>query len=384
MDKRNKHALGILLGGSCIIGAIIGLSLAVSPREAPAEPAPAGDATVYQPTRIIDVHEHIKALKNAPTLLAAMDDMKIEKTLLMGSSIFTLTLKEDLGFSLCDENNEELLRICQQYPGRFEAWPTMDPRDPQKLDKFKDYVKRGATGLKLYLGHGYVTRKTGEFMFHPVAMDDPGMLPVYAYCAENFIPVCLHVNPSPKATPGFAEEFVAVLEQFPDLKLVCPHFMLSSIADNRLRELLETFPNLYTDVSFGNDKFLIEGLNRISKSPKKFRGIFAKYPGRFMFAADLVVTDETVKTREWIRDRFQAYVDMLTKETYTTSAIPGVELNGCHLPPDIVDRILYRNYLDFAASKPKGTVLNKKLDWGRMGFQPVRRMPGEAAKPIKE
>ena len=384
MDKRNKQALSIFVGGACVIFAMIGLSLAMSPPEAPAEPAPAEDATTYQPTRIIDVHEHIKALKNAAALLAAMDDVRIEKTLLMGSSIFTLTLNEDLGFTRYDENNEELLRISQQYPGRFEAWPTMDARDPHKLEKFKDYVKRGATGLKLYLGHGLITRKTGQYMFHPAAMDDPGMLPVYAYCAENFIPICLHVNPSPKTTPGFAEEFVAVLEQFPDLKLVCPHFMLSSIADNRLRELLQTFPNLYTDISFGNDKFLIDGLKRISRSPKKFRDIFAKYPSRFMYGADLVVTDEAVKTRKWIRGRFQAYIDMLTKEKYTTPVIPGEELNGCRLPPQIADRILYQNYLDFAASKPTGTVLKKKVDWGRMGFEPVTRKPGEAAKPVKK
>ena len=28
---------------------------------------------------------------------------------------------------------------------------------------------------------------------------------------------------------GFAEEFIAVLTQFPDMKIDCPHFMLSSI-----------------------------------------------------------------------------------------------------------------------------------------------------------
>ena len=385
MDKRNKQTLGVLLIGSCIIAAMIGLSFAMSPAEAPGEPAvPDANGPVYQPTRIIDVHEHIKGLNNVPAFLAAMDDVKIEKVLLMGSSIFTLTLNESLGFTRYDVNNEELLRICQQYPGRFEAWPTMDPRDPQKLEKFKDYVKRGATGLKLYLGHGLISRKSGEFMFHPVAMDDPGMLPVYAYCAENFIPVCLHVNPSPNTTPGFAEEFVAVLEQFPDLKLVCPHFMLSSIADNRLRELLDTFPNLYTDVSFGNDKFLVDGLKRISKSPKKFREIFAKYPSRFMFAADLVVTDEAMKTREWMRGRFQAYIDMLTKDTYTTPVIPGEQLNGCHLPAQIAERLFFQNYLDLTASKPKGTVLKKKVDWSRMNIRPVERMPGEAAKPIKK
>ena len=79
--------------------------------------------------------------------------------------------------------------------------------------------------------------KEPEFLFHPVAMDDPNMLPVYAYCEENFIPICMHVNPydngSTKGKPGFAEEFVAVLTQFPNLKVDAPHFILSSVQSDR-------------------------------------------------------------------------------------------------------------------------------------------------------
>jgi len=365
--------------------AMVALSLVLSPPEKPASPGGAAEAESldYGPLRIIDVHEHIKRLGNAEKMLAAMDEVGIEKTILMGSSIFTLTLNQSLGFTRYDENNEELLRICEKHPGRFEAWTTMDPRDPDKLVKFKDYVKRGATGLKLYLGHGFVVRKTGEYMFHPVAMDDPGMLPVYAYCEENFLPVCLHVNPSPITAPGFAQEFVAVLEQFPDLKLVCPHYMLSSIADHRLRELLDTFPNLYSDISFGHDDFLIAGIKRISRSPRKFRGIFNRYPTRLMFSTDLVVTDEVIKTQEWIRDRFQTYIDMLTKEKYTTPVLRGQELNGLNLSRQLLDRILYKNYLDFAALKPEGTVLKKKVDWNRMQINPIQRLPGEASQPKK-
>jgi hypothetical protein len=39
-------------------------------------------------------------------------------------------------------------------------------------------------------------------------MDDPAMLPFYAWCQENFAPIMYHVNPY---KPGFAEEFIAVL-----------------------------------------------------------------------------------------------------------------------------------------------------------------------------
>ena len=331
--------------------------------------------------RIVDVHEHIRAVEDVPKMLAAMDAVGIGKTCLMGSSLFTLTLNPSVGFSKTDENNEQLMKICEQYPGRFEAWPAMDPQDPHKLEKFQALVQRGAQGLKLYLGHGYIIKKTDKYIFHTVAMDDPQMLPVYKYCSDSFIPVVLHVQPDRKLGPGFLEEFVAVLMEFPAMKLVCPHFMLSSKSPKRLHELLDTFPNLYSDVSFGHDDFLIPGLKRISDSPQRFRDLFAKYPNRFMFSTDLVVTDEPIKTQQWIQERFQAYFDMLTKQTYATPLIPGETLNGLNLPPAMLERIFYKNYEDFLALKPANAKANKSIEWSKLGGSPIDRKPGQAFPP---
>jgi predicted TIM-barrel fold metal-dependent hydrolase len=331
--------------------------------------------------RIIDVHEHIRAAEDVPKMLAAMDAVGIQKTCLMGSSLFTLTLNPSVGFTKTEENNEQLMKIREQYPGRFEAWPAMDPRDPQKLEKFQALVQRGAQGLKLYLGHGYVIKKTNKYMFHTVAMDDPQMLPVYKYCSDNFIPVVLHVQPDRKLAPGFIEEFVSVLMEFPAMKLVCPHFMLSSKSPKRLQELLDTFPNLYSDVSFGHDDFLIPGLKRISEAPEKYRPLFSNYPNRFMFSTDLVVTDEPIKTQQWIQERFQAYFDMLTKRTYTTPLIPDQTLNGMDLPPALLERIFYKNFEDFIALKPTNAKANKSISWSKLGGSPIDRKPGEAFPP---
>jgi len=316
----------------------------------------------------INIHEHIQSEAEVPKLLAVMDDLGIERTVLVGSSWFTITLNEDVGFTRYDENNEALLRIVEQFPTRFEAWPTVDPEDPDMLPKFESLVDRGATGLKLYLGHGFKAKKTGEYFFHTRPLDDPAMLPLYAYCEERFIPICFHVNPGPK-TPGFAEEFIAVLTQFPDLKVICPHFMLSSIKDSRLREFLDTFPNLYSDISFGHDTYLRAGLKRISRDPDKFRGLFMAYPDRFMFGTDCVITDYVVKDGAWIRARYQSYLDMLGKETYRTSVLPGQTLRGLNLPPDLLDRILRDNFLAFTAKKPAETQITRQIDWSQMGVE---------------
>jgi predicted TIM-barrel fold metal-dependent hydrolase len=352
-EKRKRADLGISTTVVLLMVAIIA--------NAQNPPPPALTNTIS----IVNVHEHIQSIAEAPKLIEAMDRVNVSKTALVGSSWFTITLDQRVGFSRYDENNEELLKIVQRYPGRFEAWPTMNPLDPDKLDKFRSLVVRGATGLKLYLGHGMLKTGTQEYFFHVMPLDDPRMLPVYAFCQENFLPICMHVNPGP-TKPGFAREFVNVLTQFPDLKIICPHFMLSSIHRARLEEFLQTFPNLYTDISFGHDDYLIDGIERISDHAASIRLLIERYPDRFMFGTDCVVTSARFKTSDWISQRYQTYVDMLTKAGYETPVLPGKKLIGLALPPELVSRVLSKNFEAFVAKRPQGTKIIRTIQWERM------------------
>ncbi|HNT87789.1 MAG TPA: amidohydrolase family protein [Candidatus Hydrogenedentes bacterium] len=329
---------------------------------------------------IVNAHEHAENMNDVPRLLEASDAHGLLKTVLLGSSHFTITLNPQVGFTRYDEYNENMLQIALAHPDRFEAWPTISPVDPEMLEKFSKLVERGARGLKLYTGHGYVIPRERKYMFHPVAMDDPRMFPLYEYCEVNYVPIIWHVNPSSKA-PGFAQEFIEILTRYPDLKVICPHFMLSSIMDSRLREFLDTFPNLYSDLSFGHDDFLIAGLKRISRDPEKFRRIFREYPDRFFFGTDLVITNHPSKTAEWTGVRIKAYLDMLTQATYTAPFIPNTTLNGLELTSPLLDDILYRNFHRFMALKPKGTKITREINWGKMNVDRLERAPGQAFPP---
>ncbi len=332
----------------------------------------------------IEVHLHIKSMDEADKLIPVMDKMGVAKCVLLGSSKFTITLKEKHGFTEYDKNNEELLKIVKKYPGRFEAWPTIDPLDDKKLDKLKDYVSRGATGLKLYLGHGFVAKSTGRYFFHTMAMDDPRMLPVYRYCQEYNIPVCLHVNPGP-TKPGFAQEFIAVLTKFPDMKIICPHFMLSSIKQTRLREFLDTFPNLYTDIGFGFVDYFKAGLKRMSRNHKKFRRLIEDYPDRVMWATDMVLTPVKFKQPWFVEGRFQAYFDVLAKRQWTSDVIEkGAIFNGLALPNHLLERVLWKNYEDFLAKKPVGTYVTREIEWKNMGAEFMARETGQTFLPPKK
>ncbi|MEK7793147.1 MAG: amidohydrolase family protein [Candidatus Hydrogenedentota bacterium] len=336
--------------------------------------------------KIINVHEHVERLEDAERLLEVMDRFGVGKTILVGSSWFTITLDESVGFTRVDENNEELLRVVKAHPGRFEAWPTFDPHDPKNLEKFKSQVERGATGLKLFMGHGYVKRSDGQYMFHTMALDDPRMFPVYDYCQENFLPIMYHVQLSPEPGPGISDEFVAVLKKFPDMKVICPHYMLSSGLDSRLREMLDMFPNLYTDISYGHDSFIVDGMERIDKAPEKFVDLFTKYPGRFMWGTDLVVTTHASKSVPWMAERFQTYFDMLTEAKFTTPLVKGREMRGVAIDGPELERILHQNYEDFSALRPMGTRTSGDVDWSRMGkaASNTGRKPGEMLPPPKK
>lgn len=329
---------------------------------------------------LINVHEHLESRHELPKLLRAMDETGIERTVILGSSAFTITSDYRLGFTRYAENNHEIIGAARTHPDRVEAWPTLNPLDFAKASILQSYHESGATGLKLYLGHGFVAPGSSNYLFSSLAMDDPSMDAVYDYCAEHSLPVCLHVNPGPK-TPGFADEFVRVLERHPTLLVNAPHWMLSSGKPERLAELLAVFPNLVTDISFGVDQFLIEGLRRISRNPDPIQRVVTEYPDRFLFGTDFVVTGARHKTPEWIRLRVQAYLAMLGCQQYETPLLPCEVLNGLALPVNLLDQIGSTNYAEFRKPGRRSNPSTRAVDWSHMGVPRVRRSPGERLKP---
>jgi len=325
---------------------------------------------------LVNAHEHLQSKGDLPVLLRAMDEVGIERVVILGSPAFTITSDYRFGFTRYDENNLEIIRAAVAHADRIEAWPTLDPLDLNKLDKLRFYHEWGASGLKLYMGHGFVAPGRCQYLFSQIAMDDPRMDGVYEYCTTHRLPVCLHVNPGPKA-PGFADEFVTLLERHPRLLVNAPHWILSTARPERLVELLDVFPNIVTDVSFGVDEFLIAGLRRISRNSMRLRHVVEKHPNRFLFGTDFVVTCARHKTPNWMRMRVEAYMSMLACKKYETPLLPFEVLNGLALPISILEQIGYKNYVEFRAYGPKLITPARSVDWSRMGVPRLRRNQGE-------
>lgn len=297
--------------------------------------------------KIINAHEHVQSLNNIPLLLEVMEDCQIEKMILLGTSKFTFYLNVKYGFTEYDENNEEIINISKKYPDKFIALCTIDPRDEDKLEKLKKFIAAGAKGLKLYNGHGSFY----DNFFH-LPLDDPKMMEVYQYCEEQGIPILYHIN-----SDRFLDQMERILQAFPDLVIVVPHFILTSRNLTLLSRLLDTYPNLYTDISFGHPDFQVAGFKRISHNVVAFREFMQKYRDRITFGTDIVITSYRAKSRSYIDDVILSYFDMLEKEEFTLpdsihkmmskkvreQTDPNMVYKGLHLDDETLRMIYHDN-----------------------------------------
>ncbi len=259
---------------------------------------------------IINAHEHVQNEKNLPILRKAMEDCQIKKMVLLGTPDFTFFLDPKYGFNGYEENNDFIVKLSQEYPDEFAALVTLDPRDENKIGKLKEYVKLGASGVKLYNGHG-----SFYDLFFNTSLIEPDMLEVYEYCEQEHIPILYHIN-----IGRFPTEFEHILKEYPQLIIVAPHFMLSTGNITRLKYFMDEYPQLFLDISFGHPDFLVAGFDRISNNYSIFQSFVETYQDRITYGTDMVITSYKAKNRAYINDIHLAYMDLLEKDKFTLSS----------------------------------------------------------------
>lgn len=267
--------------------------------------------------KIIDTHEHIQSVKKADELVLAMAKMDIDRTVLIPSPIETLTLNGDQTFTRYEENIDEILKIAKKYPDKFIPFCTISPADSNALQILKDCHEKGGKGLKLYNGHSFFYESFNT------KLDSVRMKPIYAYAERNKLPVLYHVN-----ITNYGDELVNVLKEFPDLVVSIPHYMVSSIKIEKVMDLLDKFPNLYTDISFGHTPYFAAGFRRISLKPQKYINFFKAYPDRILFGTDMVLTELEKKDQLYMATVLECYKDLLEKKMFTCSFVNDYYKDG--------------------------------------------------------
>lgn len=249
-----------------------------------------------QKPSFINMHEHLQNMKDVEPYLEMTQELNIQKTLLLGSPKETLLSRG--GFTDYDKNNDELLKIREKYPDNFEVLCATYWHDEDQIAKIASCYKRGAKGVKLYNGHS---------SFYELPLDNPSMMQVYKYIEENSLILLAHVNAN-----NYLNEFENVLQKFPKMKVICPHFCLFSKKLGELEKLMDKYPNLYTDTSFGHIDFTVSGMKRMSQRKTEFINFIKKYPDRVFFGTDQVVTNMKTKSHmDFLEETYKAYLNIL-------------------------------------------------------------------------
>ena len=265
------------------------------------------ESTPLRPFQVVNAHEHFLSSAQLVKYFQAAEKAGIVRTIALASSDYTLMGPDNDPASGVDENTQEIRNAARTYPDRLIPFCTIAPSDPGKLDKLKAYVADGTKGLKLYTGHSN---------FYKQPLDTPDMMPIYAYCNEVRLPICWHIN-----LTRYLPEFERVMQQYPDLIVIVPHFGVTFFHPRELpfqqfERLMDTYSNLYTDTSFGTREILVKGLEAVSHEPEVFRSFFARHSDRILFGTDMVITGNREKTAEWIESVIRACRDMLEKDSF--------------------------------------------------------------------
>ncbi len=260
------------------------------------------------PCAIIDVHEHILSRNQADHFRLAVAKHNLVGIGLVGSprEVLFEVPEEKARFMDAALNNNELLEISHSDPDRFQAFATYSPDDRRIVTKLKRFIANGGRGLKLYNGH---------YRFYDIfniPLDAPHLMPVYQYCEKNRIPITYHVN-----SRYYWKELKHILDTYPDLVVNLPHFCMSLVNLDRIAEIFNAYPHVYTDISCGEGELAYTTLAYISRYWELYRELIITYKTRFLFAADMVITADERKDARYVEAVIRNYRHLLESATYS-------------------------------------------------------------------
>ena len=229
------------------------------------------------------------------------------------------------------EHMASLLEVAKQYPDFVIPFATVNPPDADAVALLADAVHRGARGLKLMVGHPD---------YYTAPLDGPPMFAVFEEARALGIPVLMHVSPIRIAKQ--MAEFEHLLRAFPSVVVIAAHYARTEPNFDETARLLDTYPNLYMDVSMGG------GLSRyqseIPRFLRRYREFVLKYQDRLFWGTDMIL--DVGETESSIRERVETDFLLLGTRLYVDPQAgrdkASIEF-GLDLPRPVLEKILYEN-----------------------------------------
>lgn len=271
-------------------------------------------AKAYPPGKYFDIHTHLgqewgqKQPLTADGLLAWMDQHAIAQ-----AAVLPLINPESWDHPL---TTDYVLKQTAPHRDRLIPFCSIDPRTINlnaqgKQDLLRKYQDAGCKG--------FGEHKPG------VAMDDPRNLEVFQACAEVGFPVLFHLDNSRNMDHPGLPGLENVLKAVPNGTFIghAQGWWASISGDvtqpemqgypkkpvapgGAMGRLLDTYPNLYSDVSAGS------GANGFSRDPEHGKAFCLKYADRLLFGTDYLAPEQAVPQFE-LFDSFALPEDVQSK-----------------------------------------------------------------------
>jgi uncharacterized protein len=302
-----------------------------------------------------DIHAHWQLSLEPSALLAAMDDLGMERAINLSG-----------GFD--DQLDQMLDRFHGAAPGRLVIFANIDfsridePGFGQAMaDMLERAHARGVAGLKIFKNLGLTIRDVSGRV---VPIDDPRIDPIWAKCGELGIPVLIHAaDPVAFFQPideknerwlqlhrypswsFYGPEFPAreevlrqrdrVLEKHPGTRFIGAHMGGNSEDLAALARRLDRYPNFVVDLS--------GRVAELGRQPYTSRRFLIQYQDRVLFGTDRY-PGRPDQPRNRIYYRFLETDDEYFK--YYEHPFPPTgewRIYGVHLPDEVLRKIYQTN-----------------------------------------
>ena len=304
---------------------------------------------------VIDYHNHLDAL-DPVEVLRVMDACGIER-------IVNITM----------QTGDDALRMIDKFSSvdaeRFATIGWMDWSGVERpdftditLQRLERLVEHGVKGIKFWKDLGLIVRDAKGNLLR---VDDERLAPIFDKAAELEIPVMFHTaDPDAFFLPIDAHnERYEELKAHPDWSFHDSHFSKEELLDQRDRviarhpkttfvaahvaecgenlarvsSLLETYPNVYIDIS--------ARASELGRQPYTARALFLKFADRILFGADLIPDESMYR----LFFRFLETADEYFEYPSHASRQGRWNIYGIYLPDDVLRKVYRENALRLLA-----------------------------------
>lgn len=316
----------------------------------------------------IDAHVHIRTFDTTFVHQAGEDNFRL----------LSIVVDEDPGITA---QQEYAIRQKDAFPERVAFATAFSLRNfnsdhwvKHTVDDLQRSLDKGAIAVKIYKNIGMELK---DRLGNMVMADNPKFNPLWDFLAGKNIPVIGHLGepkncwlPGDQMTirsdkryyarhpefhmylhpeyPSYEEQIKArdnMVAQHANLKFIGAHLGSLEWDTDELAKRLDRFPNMAVDMAARISHLQLQAVN----DRKKVRDFFIRYQDRLIYGTDRIVDDtkshQEVKTfvhHAWLDD----WKFFCTADTMHSQAFDGV-FNGLKLPKTVIDKIYYRNALNW-------------------------------------